>query len=111
MNRVKSLEKNGVIRKYSALVDYSKTDYPIEVLINLRVHKGRFDQLYEKLRDHPNVSGLYDVTGDYDSVVLARFKSVRSLNDFLKKAQKWEFVEKTHTQTILGTVKEEETRL
>ena len=49
---------------------------------------------------------IYDITGTFDAVILARFKSTRQMDAFLKKIQSYEFVERTETKLILKTIKE-----
>ena len=60
----------------------------------------------KKIAVHPNVFGIYDVTGTFDAVILARFKTRRQMDIFLKKIQTYEFVERTETKLILNTIKE-----
>jgi DNA-binding Lrp family transcriptional regulator len=106
MNHVKSLEKRGVIKKYSAHLDYDKIGYVVEVLIEVRILKGRLMEMEKKIATHPNVFAVYDITGSFDAVILARFKSTRQMDNFLKKIQSYEFVERTETKLVLKTIKE-----
>ena len=107
MNRVKELEKKGVIKKYTTLVDYEKLGYDLIAIIFIKVTKGKFRDVAEKIGLHRNVSAVYDITGENDSLVIARFPSRRSMDEFLKKIQTYDFVEKTTTSIVLSTLKEE----
>ena len=111
MNRVRELEKKGVIRGYSALVDYEQLGYDFLAVIFVKVQKGQFRRAAEKIASHRNVSAVYDLTGETDSLVIARFQSRRLLDEFLKKVQAYEFVERTTTALVLSTLKEEVMRL
>ena len=71
-NRVRRMEALGVIQGYTVLLDPDKSGWGLSVVIGLRIEKGRLIEIQERIaRDH-RVFGVYDVTGDYDSMVLAR---------------------------------------
>jgi Lrp/AsnC family transcriptional regulator, regulator for asnA, asnC and gidA len=106
MNRVRELENKGIIKKYSVLLDYDKLGYDIEVIIDVRISKGKFSVFASKVRNEPNVFGIYDNTGHFDATILARFQNRRGVDAFLKKVQHYEFVERTETKMILSVIKE-----
>ncbi|MBS3090573.1 Lrp/AsnC family transcriptional regulator [Candidatus Pacearchaeota archaeon] len=110
MNRTNNLHKN-IIKKYSALLDYEKLGYEIEVIIELRISKGKLIEVEKKIATHPNVVAVYDITGDFDAVIIARFKNRKSMDYFLKKIQTYDFIERTFTKFILHTIKEEPLRI
>jgi DNA-binding Lrp family transcriptional regulator len=106
MNRIRKLKKSGVIRGYCADIDHEKLGYGVNVMISMRVSKGKLLMLEKKIARSPNVYAVYDVTGEYDVVVLALFRSTRAMDNFLKKIQTYDFVERTNTRLILNTIKE-----
>ena len=107
MHHIKKLEKEGVIKKYTTKLDYEKVGYDVEVMIEVRISKGKLFEVEKKIAMHPNVFAVYDITGAFDAVVLARFPTRRFMDNFLKKLQTYEFVERTETKLILNTIKEE----
>ena len=107
MHHIKKLEKEGIIKKYTAKLDYEKTGYDVEVMIEIRISKGKLFDVEKKIAMHPNVFAVYDITGAFDAVILARFPTRRQMDNFLKKLQTYEFVERTETKLILNTIKEE----
>jgi len=106
MNRINNLNKD-IIKKYSVLLDYEKIGYEIEVIIELRISKGELIEVEKKIATHPNVVAVYDITGDYDAVIIAKFKNRKTMDSFLKKIQSYDFVERTFTKFVLHTIKEE----
>jgi Lrp/AsnC family transcriptional regulator for asnA, asnC and gidA len=56
------------------------------------------------------VQAVYDVTGDFDALVIAKFRSRRELDSFVKSLQTIEFVERTETNLILNIIKEDSVR-
>jgi DNA-binding Lrp family transcriptional regulator len=111
MNRIKRLEKEGVIKSYSALLNYENLGYDIDVIISIKVAKGKLFHVENKIATNPNVLAVFDVTGDFDSAVIAKFKNRRSLDAFLKRIQTYDFVERTHTILILNTIKNTQMKL
>ena len=107
MNHVNKLEEQKIIEKYSAKINYEKVGYDVEVLIEVRISKGKLFEVEKKIANHPNVFAIYDVTGAFDAIILARFRNRRQMDNFLKKIQSYDFVERTETKLILNTIKEE----
>lgn len=106
MHRMQDMEKEKIIRKYSAVPDYEKLGYDITVLIEVQVGKGKLAQVENKIAQHPNVVAVYDVTGAFDVIILAKFKNRRAIDVFLKKIQTYDFVLRTNTRLVLQTIKE-----
>src|SRR3989338_4530347 len=106
MNRINNLEKNKIIKNYTTIVDYEKIGYDIEVIFEVRISKGKLFEVEEKIATNPNVFAVYDITGEFDAAILARFQSRRQMDAFLKKMQTSPFVERTMTKVILNTIKE-----
>lgn len=108
MNRVNKLRAAGILKGTSCILDYHLLGYELEAMIQLRISKGKLFEVEKKIATYPNVYAVYDVTGDYDAIVFARFKTRRELDAFLKKIQTYDFVERTHTSFILNTIKEKQ---
>lgn len=108
INRVKKLEVEGIIKGYTAKLDYEKAGYDVEVMIEIRISKGKLFEVEKKIASNENVFAVYDATGDFDAIVLARFPTRRKMDNFLKKLQTYEFVERSKTRLILNTIKEED---
>ena len=106
LKRVKALEKTKIIKNYTANLDYEELGYGIQVAINLQVGKGKLFEVEEKIAKNPHVFAIYDLTGDFDTLIIAKFKNRRSMDTFLKKIQTYDFVERTKTSLILNTIKE-----
>jgi DNA-binding Lrp family transcriptional regulator len=54
-----------------------------------------------------NVVSVYDITGDFDIAVIARFKDRDSLNQFIKRLLGLSYVKRTVTNVVLNVVKED----
>ena len=105
-NRVNRMEGSGIITGYSVRLDPEKVGWSLNVVIGLRIEKGRLIEIQEKISRDYRVSGVYDVTGDYDSMVIARAKDREDLDDLIKNVMSVDGIERSLTQLVLNTVKE-----
>ena len=105
-NRVKRMEANGVIKGYSVILDPDQIGWELNVVIGLRLQKGRLIEIQERIAKDSRVNGVYDVTGDFDSMVIARAKNRKDLDDLSKNVLSIDGVERSITHLVLNTVKE-----
>jgi Lrp/AsnC family transcriptional regulator, regulator for asnA, asnC and gidA len=56
-----------------------------------------------------NAISVYNVTGDSDILIIAKFRSRQDLSDFTKTILKMPHVVRTKTQVVLNTLKEDPT--
>ncbi|MBT3641441.1 MAG: Lrp/AsnC family transcriptional regulator [Euryarchaeota archaeon] len=105
-NRVKKLEERGIIKGYSVLLDHEKIGWELNVVIGLRIKKGRLIEIQEKIAKDSRIYGAYDVTGDFDSMILARAENRKDLDNLSKNVLSIEGVERSVTHLVLNTVKE-----
>ncbi len=106
-SRVKHMEESGIIGGYAPLVDPRKVGYDLPVVVGLRISKGKLLEVQRRIAKDPRVYGVYDVTGEWDSIVMARFRNTAELDEFIKGVLSQQFVERTYTQVVLNTVKDE----
>ncbi len=105
-NRVKKLREEGVLKGFIADIDFSKIGYDLTAIIGLIVEGGKLPAVESKLADEPNISAVYDVTGEYDALVVAKFRDRDSLNALVKKILSMPDVKRTYTMVVLNVVKE-----
>lgn len=105
--RVSKLERARIIRGYSALVDFQKLGYELTVVTEFSVSKGKLLEMDREIAKLPGVCAVYDVTGEIDGIVVAKFKSREQLSHFTKGLLALPFVERTNTHVVLTTVKED----
>jgi len=106
-NRVKRLESEGIILGYAPLLDEKKLGYDVLAVIGIRISKGKLLEVQRKIAREDKVIDVYDVTGEYDSVVIARLRNTKELDAFIKRLVAMENVERTYTQVVLNVVKQE----
>ena len=107
LSRIRKLEKSGVIKGYSVLLDHEKLGYQLTVLAEITVSKGKLLEMEEAISKLPNTCAVYDVTGLTDAVVLAKFRSRDELSRFTKNLLSMPFIDRSNTHVVLTTVKED----
>ena len=106
-NHLKVLEKSKIIKGYSANIDPEKVGFTLSATIHLRITKGKIMDVQASIAKHPRVYIVYDITGEWDSLVLARFKDREEMDEFIKTTLSQKNIERTSTSLVLNNVKEE----
>ena len=106
-SHIKSLEKEKIIRGYYPELNPEKVGFNLTTIINLRISKGKIMDLQDSIAKHPQVFGVYDMTGEWDSLILARFKNRQDMDSFIKTTLSQKHIERSNTSLVLNTVKEE----
>ncbi len=106
IKHISNLVKNGVIKNYGAQIDYEKLGYEIIAIIELTISKGKMLEVEQDIAKIPDVFAVYDITGEYDALILARFKNRGDLSKMIKKIHTSQFVERTNTHMVLNVIKE-----
>jgi len=106
-NRIKNLENEGIIERYIPVINQEKLGYTLTAVINLKISRGKLIEVQEKISKDRHVRAVFDITGEWDSVLIANFKDRRDLNGFIKGVLTMEYVERTNTQLVLNIVKDE----
>ena len=107
IQKKESLEKEKIIRGYYPELNPEKVGFNLTAIINLRISKGKIMDLQDSIAKHPQVFGVYDVTGEWDSLILARFKNRQEMDSFIKTTLSQKHIERSNTSLVLNTVKEE----
>jgi len=106
-NRIKSLEDKEVLKGYTAIVDPVKVGYSLTAIILIQAEGKHLLDVENKISKIDNVISVYDITGDFDIAVLARFKDRSGLNRFIKSLLAMPYVKRTVTNVVLNVVKED----
>ena len=106
-NRIEKLIKTGVIKKFVPVIDHDKLGYKLTTVIGVRVKGGVLMNWEDKIAYHKNVICLYDVTGEYDAIMITKFRDTNDLDEFIKGMLKEKDTQRTNTQTVLNIVKED----
>ncbi len=105
-SRVKKLQDAKIICGFSVDLDFSKLGYTLTSVILLQVKGKHLKDVELKLAHLSNVCAVYDITGDFDVAMVAKFRGASDLDRFIKEVLSMDYVERTVTSIVLNSVKE-----
>lgn len=106
-NRIKNLEKKGVLKGYTIILDPEKIGYSLTALILIQTQGGHLSEIESEISKAANVIAVYDITGEYDAAMITKFKDRTSLSVFIKNLMAIPHVKRTVTSVVLDVIKEE----
>jgi len=98
--RIKRLEKQGVINGYQAILNPQALGYLIRAIINITMKEEKYQQFYELAEKDPSIVECYHVTGSFTMTIFVAVREVNGLEKLLNRVQKFGV---TNTQIILSS--------
>ncbi len=108
ISRIKKLEERKIIKGYTARLDHELLGYGITAIIEVRTNQGKMLEIENEIAKHENVIAVYDITGNADTLIIAKFKDREDLSIFVKKLSAIPNIENTLTHIVLNTIKEDD---
>jgi len=111
-NKVEKMMEEGIIKKIRASLNYQKLGYKITAIVGITIpNRKRLKEIEEKLLGYKNIFNMYEVTGNVDLLMSARFKNLDDFAKFLTTELAIDGIGTTITYMVIGTKKEEFTLL
>jgi DNA-binding Lrp family transcriptional regulator len=105
--RVDRLRRDGVLRRFTTVVDPSALGVTTEALVELFYAPGTtLDAVAATLREHPEVVEAWSVTGEADAIARVRTKDNADLERLIIDLQRDGLVVRTRSQVILSPLLE-----
>jgi DNA-binding Lrp family transcriptional regulator len=103
--RVDRLEREGVIRGYSATVDPAAFGWPTHAFVELFC-EGHMSgaEVREAVSAHPEVEGAYTIAGAPSAIIHVRAADTQHLEEALERIRETAGVTRTQTQVVLSTL-------
>jgi len=106
-NRIKRLEEEGIFKAYTVMADPTKLGYELTAVILIQAEGPHLQEVEKEIAQSDSTVCVYDVTGDFDIAVVARFKSRSMLDSFIKGVLKTPHITRTVTNVALNVLKED----
>jgi DNA-binding Lrp family transcriptional regulator len=106
-SRIKTLEEKGVLKGYAVILDPVRLGYDLTAILYVQTEGGFLEDVEAELSGASNVIGVYEVTGDFDIIAVAKLKDRESLNTLIKNLLLTPHVKRTLTNITLNIVKED----
>ncbi len=107
--RVRRLEKEGIIKKYVALIDREKVGKKLMVFCNiaLKEHSLAMGEKFVKaIMAIPEVMECFNISGDYDFLLKILVNDMPEYQQFLmQKLGSLENIGSTHSLFVMGEIK------
>jgi DNA-binding Lrp family transcriptional regulator len=104
--RVKQLEAKGVILGYRPLLDYAKLGYRLTAITKIKARGVDIPRIVQELVKEETLVDVYEITGDYDVLVIGKYPDEESMNREIKRMLSHPEIEGTNTSIVLSVAKE-----
>ena len=104
-NRMKRLERDGVIVGYTVRVKPQAEAHRIRALMTIVVDGNRGAEVLHALRGHPNVTGLHSTNGRWDLIAELRADTLEAFDRALGNIRLIDGIASTETSLLLSTHK------
>jgi len=105
-NHLEDLEERGIIRGYRPVVDYGKLGYGLVAVIRIKARGDALPRIVEALVADGRLTHVYEITGEFDVMVIGRFRSETEMNREIKRLLGLPGIEGTNTSIVLSAPKE-----
>jgi len=104
--RIRDLEKRGAIRGYRAVIDYSELGLGLIAVTRIKARGDALPLIVKSLTQHPSLTHVYEITGEFDVMVIGRFANETEMNREIKSMLSLPGIEGTNTSVVLDAPKE-----
>lgn len=104
--RVKRMHARGIFLGTVPVLDLAKIGYGLTAIIKVSVSQGKLVEEAQRWTQKRNTCSVYRITGDYDIIVIGKFKDMDELNDFTTEMNREGWVTKTNTSLTFQIAQE-----
>ena len=97
--------KKGIIRGFSALVDYELIENSIKAYFQIKADDSLMEDVAKKIARQSQIITSYRVIGEYDIMCEGLFASMKELQGFIDNELKMEGILKSNVHLVMGTYK------
>lgn len=107
--RIKKLERNGVVRRYVALIDSDKVDLGVIVFCHVKLEKhakGAITHFEEEVKKLTEVLECFHVSGEYDYLLKVIVRDMEHFRKFMvDKLTTLQYIGSTQSSFTISEVK------
>jgi len=105
--RLDQLRAEGALKGVSADIDYEKIGYNYVAIIRFKVQGDSIGEALKLLDAHPNLTDIYEITGDYDILAIGHYYDRDQMNRIIKEVQSHSAILATNTSVVLNIYRED----
>ncbi len=103
--RIRQLEEDKVIRRYTIDVDPKRLGFDIDAIIGIDTEPEYYVHILDRLSEMDQVISVYSSSGDHMILIRAWFEDHSRLRDFVKRLEGMEGITKVCPATIIDRIK------
>lgn len=82
------INENGLIKKHTCILDFSKLGYNVRANIAFKVETKDRESLKEYLLKHESANSVYKINNGFDFMIEGVFREIREMEDFIEDLEK-----------------------
>lgn len=86
--RIKKLIDNGVINKFTVLLDPKKIGYPIAGILMVKIAPNHFEEVSKQISNLSETRHVLQNTGEYNIVAVVKARNLEHLSDLRKRVER-----------------------
>ncbi len=107
--RIDNLIKQKIIKSWGAHLDYEKLGYEFISIVEIDVARGKTSSILQYIAENPHVFGVYDITGDYEAILLIRTQNRLEYTTIINNLLQSPDITKVTTRIVLKAYKDAST--
>lgn len=106
-DRIKKLEERGLLKRYTAQLDFKKAGYDVTAFIFVFMESSKYyNSFTQKALHEPEILECHSITGEGSHILKVVTENTSTLEKILSKIQAWPGVKGTKTNVVLSTIKD-----
>ena len=105
-NRLRDLQERGVLTGFRPEIDYRKLGYGLVAITKIKARGDALPGIVEALSSDDRLTHVYEITGDFDVLVIGRFRDEGEMNTEIKRMLGLPGIEGTSTSIVLSAAKD-----
>ncbi|MDH3733028.1 MAG: Lrp/AsnC family transcriptional regulator [Gemmatimonadota bacterium] len=105
-NRMRDLQERGVLTGFRPEIDYRKLGYGLVAITKIKARGDALPGIVEALSRDRRLTHVYEITGDFDVLVIGRFRDESEMNVEIKRMLGLPGIEGTSTSIVLSAAKD-----
>ena len=106
-HRLGDLLDRGVITRFKPVIDYAKLGHGLIAVTKIKARGESLPAIVEALAADARLTHVYEITGEFDVLVIGRFRNESEMNREIKRMLSLPGIEGTNTSIVLSAAKED----
>ena len=106
-SHLEGMLEEGLVKRFKPAVDYEKLGFDLTAITKIQAKGREITDIVERLKDEGSLTHVYEITGEFDILVIGKFDSRESMNREIKRMLNFSAIERADTSIVLNVVKED----